>query len=59
MMEALMDQIKAEADAAVALHQDGNHAGSRRMIEAIRLLLDQADEYQQIKQSKLEAYLHG
>jgi hypothetical protein len=59
MMEALMDRIKLEADAAVALHQDQNHDGSRRVIEAIKLLLDQADEYQQIKQRKLEAYLNG
>jgi len=58
-MEALMDQIKAECDAAVALHQDQNHEGSLRVLEAIQLLLDQAFEYQQLKQSKLEAYLNG
>jgi hypothetical protein len=58
-MEELMDRIKLECDATVALHQDQNHDGSRRVIEEIKLLLDQADEYQQIKQRKLEAYLHG
>jgi hypothetical protein len=58
-MEELMDRIKLECDAAVALHQDQNHDGSRRVIEEIRLLLNQADEYQQIKQRKLEAYLNG
>lgn len=58
-MEALMDQIRALCDAAVSLHQDQNHDGSRRVIEDIKVLLEQADEYQQLKQSKLEAYLHG
>lgn len=58
-MEALMDQIRAEADAAVALSQDQNHEGSLRVLESIQLLLDQAVEYQRLKQSKLEAYLHG
>ena len=58
-MEALMDQIRALCDAAVALHQDQNHNGSRRVIEEIKVLLEQADEYQQLKQDKLEAYLNG
>lgn len=58
-MEALMDQIKALSDAAAALHQDQNHEGSRRVLGDIKSLLEQADEYQQLKQSKLEAYLHG
>ena len=59
MMEVIMDKIRAEADAAVALSQDQNHQGSIRVLEAIQLLLDQAVEYQKLKQSKLEAYLHG
>ena len=54
-----MDQIRALCDAAVALHQDQNHNGSRRVIEEIKVLLEQADEYQQLKQDKLEAYLNG
>jgi hypothetical protein len=58
-MEALMDRIKLEADAAVALHQDQNHQGSLRVLEAIRGLLEEAAEYQRLKQSKLEAYLNG
>jgi len=58
-METLMDRIRAEADAAVALHQDQNHEGSLRVLEAIRLLLEEASEYQKLKQAKLEAYLNG
>jgi len=58
-MEALMDQVKAECDAAVALHEDQNHEGSLRVLEAIRGLLEEAAEYQRLKQAKLEAYLHG
>lgn len=58
MMEILMDQIRAEADAAVALHQDQNHEGSILVLEAMQLLLNQAVEHQRLKQSKLEAYLN-
>ena len=58
-MEILMDQIKVECDAAVALSQDQNHEGSMRVLEAIRLLLDEAAENQRLKQTKLEAYLNG
>lgn len=58
-MEELMDRIKAEADAAVALAQDQNHEGSLRVLSAIQILLDEAAEYQKLKAAKLEAYLHG
>jgi hypothetical protein len=58
-MEELMDQIRAEADAAAALHQDQNHQGSLLVLESMQLLLNQAVEHQRLKQSKLEAYLHG
>lgn len=58
-MEILMDQIKALSDAAAALHQDQNHEGSRHILNDIKILLEQADEYQRLKQEKLEAYLHG
>ena len=58
-MEALMDQIKVECDAAVALSQDQDHEASLRVLESMRLLLEEAAEYQKLKQAKLEAYLNG